>query len=265
VADQSVAVPEDGRLVVGVAHDGPRATRGRLLATVVVKSFAELGGDADDEGLAVGVVVVGLVEVVVGTEVVGTAERDDVEDVDVLAVVVDVVVVDVVVGPVVVEAGEVVGLVPGAVVVVDPPLGPVEALFAPVSAWTTVPAPLTGCSPSQVSIRDLAIGAASVPPWVCTPLPWFNRTTATAIVGWAAGAKAANQSSVLGGLVPVWEVPVFPATSTPGIAAATPVPLGLLTTDSIRVVTFAAVAADVARLQTLSVYRLTILPWESVT
>ena len=45
---------------------------------------------------------------------------------------------------------------------------------------------------------------------------------------------------------PVWAVPVLPATCTPGIRAATPVPLGLFTTESIRLVTLSAVPAEVA-------------------
>src|ERR1700680_3258963 len=90
----------------------------------------------------------------------------------------------------------------------------------------------------------LAIGAASVPPWYWSPEGWLGRSTATAMVGVAAGAKAANQASIFP--VPVWAVPVLAATATPGMRAAAPVPRGSLTTDSISWVTWAAVAAEVA-------------------
>ena len=45
---------------------------------------------------------------------------------------------------------------------------------------------------------------------------------------------------------PVWAVPVLAATATPGIRAATPVPSGELTTESMSCVTWAAVAGEVA-------------------
>jgi hypothetical protein len=86
------------------------------------------------------------------------------------------------------------------------------------------------------SIMALAIGAARVPPWNSSAAGWSGRTTATAMEGLAAGAKAIIQSSVWGVVVPVWAVPVLAATSTPGMAAAVPVPSGELTTDSMSVV-----------------------------
>src|ERR1700733_13146419 len=90
----------------------------------------------------------------------------------------------------------------------------------------------------------LAMGAAKVPPWYSFCEGWFGSTTATAMVGVAAGANAANQASICP--VPVWAVPVLPATATPGMRAATPVPLGLLTTDNMSCVAWVAVAAVVA-------------------
>ncbi len=65
----------------------------------------------------------------------------------------------------------------------------------------------------------LAIGAAIVPP---VPL-WRSRTTATATLGFSAGAKEMNQV-VFTWFAPVSAVPVLPATLTPEICAAVPVP-----------------------------------------
>src|ERR1700689_2866311 len=90
----------------------------------------------------------------------------------------------------------------------------------------------------------LAMGAAKVPPWYSFCEGWFGSTTATAMGGGVGGANAANQASI--SPAPVGAVPVLPATATPGMRAATPVPLGLLTTESMSWVTCAAVAALVA-------------------
>jgi len=49
----------------------------------------------------------------------------------------------------------------------------------------------------------------------------------------------------------VWAVPVLPATCTPGMRASTPVPLGLFTTESIKLVSLAAVDGEVALSQGL--------------
>src|ERR1700722_20663341 len=84
----------------------------------------------------------------------------------------------------------------------------------------------------------LAMGAARVPPWYSFSEGWFGSSTATAMVGAAAGANAANQASICP--VPVWAVPVLPATATPGMRAATPGPLGVLTTDNMSCVNWAA-------------------------
>ena len=83
-----------------------------------------------------------------------------------------------------------------------------------------------------------------MPPWNSSALGWFSTSTATAIWGSGTGAKAVNQVSIFG--PPVWAVPVLPATCTPGIRAAAPVPSGLFTTESIKFVTLLAVAAEVA-------------------
>ena len=64
-----------------------------------------------------------------------------------------------------------------------------------------------------------AIGAATSPPVAC----WRSTTTATAMRGLSAGAKAMNQV-VLTWFSPVSAVPVLPATLIPGIWAAVPVP-----------------------------------------
>ncbi len=40
----------------------------------------------------------------------------------------------------------------------------------------------------------LAIGAAMAPPVASLLSGWFSTSTATAILGWLAGAKAANQA-----------------------------------------------------------------------
>src|SRR6266567_403355 len=94
---------------------------------------------------------------------------------------------------------------------------------------------------SRDSRTSLAIGAAVVPP---TPV-WFCSTTATAYLGWLAGAKQMNQA-VLIPLLPVSAVPVLPATGTPGICAAVPVPP--VTTASIMDVSSAAVLGFIATL-----------------
>ena len=64
-----------------------------------------------------------------------------------------------------------------------------------------------------------ATGAAVAP-----PVPaWSERATATATRGLSTGANAMNQVSFAPGR-PVSAVPVLPATRTPGICAAVPVP-----------------------------------------
>ena len=79
--------------------------------------------------------------------------------------------------------------------------------------------------PGQPGGPCRAIGAAALPP---APAP--TSITATAIFGRCAGAKATNQASVFfgsGGPPAVGRssaVPVLPATSMPGSAAAVPVP-----------------------------------------
>jgi len=73
-----------------------------------------------------------------------------------------------------------------------------------------------------------AIGAAVRPPTPC----WFSRKTEIATRGASAGAKAMNEVVFTPG-APVSAVPVLPATATPGIWAAVPVPL--VTTDCIIV------------------------------
>src|ERR1700730_14844423 len=88
----------------------------------------------------------------------------------------------------------------------------------------------------------LAMGAAMAPPVASLTAGWFSTMTATAIVGLAAGAKATNQVCTL--FRPVWAVPVLPATWTPGIWAAVPVPPW--TTLIINEVMAAAVWTDVA-------------------
>src|SRR4051812_20567964 len=91
-------------------------------------------------------------------------------------------------------------------------------------------------------MMDFAIGAAVVPP---EPL-WFWRTTATATVGWSAGAKATNQVVFRVPVPPVSAVPVLPATFTPGIWAAVRVPP--VTTACIIWLIASAVLGLIARL-----------------
>ena len=82
--------------------------------------------------------------------------------------------------------------------------------------------------------------------------PWCHPESSGGLVrqpppprsGGGTGANATNQASICP--VPVWAVPVLPATATPGMRAATPVPFGLLTTESIKVVSFLAVDGEVA-------------------
>ncbi|MST32606.1 hypothetical protein GHK86_07705, partial [Acidimicrobiaceae bacterium USS-CC1] len=133
------------------------------------------GGEPDVVVLVAGAVVV---------ELAGTA---------VVEVVVDagVVVVELA-GTVVVEGATVVlDGTDATVVVVEVPLLPEVWVLPtePVLAWTALPGSLTGCSFSHSSMTALAIGAARVPPWSLTAIPWLGSITATAIVGWAAGAK----------------------------------------------------------------------------
>src|SRR5215207_8558539 len=66
---------------------------------------------------------------------------------------------------------------------------------------------------------SLAIGAETVPPVAF----WFWSTTAIATLGSSTGAKAMNQA-VFRPATPVSAVPVLPATRTPEIRAAVPVP-----------------------------------------
>src|SRR6267378_4897283 len=88
---------------------------------------------------------------------------------------------------------------------------------------------------SSASITCFAMGAEIVPP---KPLSWCSTTTAMATRGASAGAKAANQ--VVWMLPrPTSAVPVLPATLTPGMAAAGPVPP--VTTSSIMRVSSSAV------------------------
>src|SRR6266516_4362712 len=102
-----------------------------------------------------------------------------------------------------------------------------------------------------------AIGAAVVPP---APV-WFWSATATG--GALAGAKAMNQ--VVFGVPgpPVSAVPVLPATRTPGIWAAVPVPP--VTTACIIWLTASAVLVFIARLYLCGFVRTITLPPGAVT
>ena len=86
---------------------------------------------------------------------------------------------------------------------------------------------------------SLAMGAAVTP-----PVPaWSESATATATLGASAGAKAMNQV-LLRPETPVSAVPVLPATDTPEIWAAVPVPDS--TTSVIMAVSSAAVDGSIA-------------------
>src|SRR5215216_7464255 len=85
----------------------------------------------------------------------------------------------------------------------------------------------------------LAIGAAVVPPVPACA----ESVTATATVGLSAGAKQMNQVWFLP-VTPVSAVPVLPATGTPEIWAAVPVPPS--TTALIMAVSSAAVFGSIA-------------------
>src|ERR1039458_796669 len=80
-----------------------------------------------------------------------------------------------------------------------------------------------------------ARGAARAPP--CPGTPWS--VTAIATLGLEAGANAMNHTLLIAAPICVSAVPVFPATCTPGICAAVPVPS--FTTASIIEVTAVAV------------------------
>src|SRR5207248_2203960 len=78
--------------------------------------------------------------------------------------------------------------------------------------------------PGAASMTALAIGAATLPPVASLPrLPPFSTTTATTMCGSWAGANPTNHACGVVEL-PCCAVPVFPATSMPGIWAAVPVP-----------------------------------------
>src|SRR5713226_5884221 len=106
-----------------------------------------------------------------------------------------------------------------------------------------------------------AIGAESFPPVASLPrLPPFSTSTATAIFGASAGAKAMNQAC--GGCpAAVCAVPVLPATFTPGIWAAVPVPA--FTTPSINVVSVVATSGGTAVFQTDGLFCWMTLLWRS--
>src|SRR5206468_4921050 len=115
-------------------------------------------------------------------------------------------------------------------------------------------------APARIdSMIALAIGAAVVPP---APV-WFWRTTATATRGAFAGAKAMNH--VVFGVPgpPVSAVPVLPATRTPGICAAVPVPP--VTTACIIWFTASAVLVFIARLYLCGFVRTITVPPGDVT
>src|SRR3954471_18021228 len=111
-----------------------------------------------------------------------------------------------------------------------------------------------------------AIGAAAWP-----PAPAATIITATATLGFSAGAKATNQAVVLRGSGAASAVgrssavPVLPATVTPGIAAAVPVPPR--TTPIIMSRTWAATFALTARRRTRLAparWGLTRTPWLAI-
>ena len=84
-------------------------------------------------------------------------------------------------------------------------------------------------------MTSLATGAAN-----CAPCPGTScSVTAIATRGCDVGANATNQTLLIVLPICVWAVPVLPATVTPGICAAVPVPS--LTTASIILVTAVAV------------------------
>src|SRR3954452_18747485 len=72
----------------------------------------------------------------------------------------------------------------------------------------------------------------------------FWITTATATSGSCAGANETNQAYGGTSGLPLWAVPVLPATWTPGMAPGVAVPL--LTVSTISWVTWSAVCADTA-------------------
>ena len=86
-----------------------------------------------------------------------------------------------------------------------------------------------------------AIGAATMPPVSRGVV--FSTTTAIATLGLAAGAKLMNHA--YGEAPPCCAVPVLPATTTPGIFAAVPVPD--VTTVSIIDVSSRATVGETAR------------------
>src|SRR5882757_382929 len=104
------------------------------------------------------------------------------------------------------------------------------------------------CELSNVWSTCFAIGAATRPPVTSALLdPPCSTSTAIAYFGWSAGANAMNHAC---GFSPVTvsAVPVLPATLTPGICAAVPVPPGSSTTACMNVVMVAAVVGSIARL-----------------
>ena len=98
-----------------------------------------------------------------------------------------------------------------------------------------------------------AIGAAVEPP---VPV-WFSSATETAIRASEAGANATNHV-VLRPATPVSAVPVFPATSTPEICAAVPVPAE--TAETIMSVSAGAVDVFIARPTSFGSCRTTTFP-----
>ena len=90
----------------------------------------------------------------------------------------------------------------------------------------------------------LAMGAATRPPKASLPaLPPSSTTTATATLGLSAGAKEMNHAW---GALPFacCAVPVLPATGTPGICAAAPVPGTRLGPTVVRATKIGPVLAD---------------------
>src|SRR5262249_61865172 len=97
-----------------------------------------------------------------------------------------------------------------------------------VRQFVTMPCP----RPTPCRILCAAIGAAPSPPVASLPTsPPCSTMTATATCGSSAGANETNHAC--GAPLWFWAVPVLPATETPGMRAAVPVPFS--TTEIISV------------------------------
>ena len=111
-----------------------------------------------------------------------------------------------------------------------------------------------GHHPRTAWITERAMGAASPFPEISSA-PDCSTTTATATSGDCAGAKATNQATD-GRSFPVWAVPVFPATRSPGIRALLPVPRSTVSTIiSVRAVASRELIAS-AKTSGLVVFRM---------